>query len=192
LKVFQYNAAARDWIEVLADAVEGHRGRFGLLAFPLADGALFQCLNVSSRSADFSLMRYHGDGRVERLIDTAETKERRAPWMAPEVPWDYSSPAWTPLAATLDGKDYWVLLKDNGGPLALFRYRPGTEQPTMLRLDFASLMHPVNARSPGLIATPQGLVLTTVAGAAFWMMPWEELPGEKPALGETGDSPGAP
>ena len=36
------------------------------------------------------------------------------------------------------------------------------------------------------------IVLTTVAGAAFWMVPWEELTGEKPALGETGDSPGAP
>jgi hypothetical protein len=179
VKVFCYDETAKNWTRVLTDELEGNTGRFGLLAFPTGDSTLFQRLHVISKGAEFSALLYHADGRLERLINAVRTGERRSPWIAPEVPWDYSSTPWTPLVATKDGKNYWVLLKDNGGPLALFHYRPGIERPTMLHLDFASVPRSIATDySPGLIATPQGLVLANIAGAAFWMVSWAELTGE--------------
>ncbi len=181
LKVFRYGEAARDWTRVLADELEGNKGRFGLLAFPGEGGALLQRLEVTSRSAEFSAMRFDRDGRLEHLIGTGGNNTNsvgRAPWHAPESPWDYSNPPSTPLVATMDGKEYWALLKNlasPGGSLALYRYKPGSEKPTIIPISFASTQAGISNLDPSLFATPYGLVVGNTGGAAFWTIPWPEL-----------------
>ena len=180
VKVFRYDETARDWTRVFTNEFKGIGARFGLLAFADAGGTWFQRLEASSLSARFSVARLHPDGRFESLIALASSTNslQHPPWLAPEAPWDYSNPPSTPLIATRDGKDCWVLLKhlaSSSDALALYHYIPGRESPTVIPLGFANSQTAGIGRFLCLFATPAGLLVGNAGGAAFWIIPWSKL-----------------
>jgi hypothetical protein len=181
LKVLSYNETSHDWTPILTGELEGIKGRFGLLAFHGENGTLFQHLDVTGRGAEFSLMLLRRDGRFEHLIapvDSRPDSSRRAPWLAPETPWDFSGSPSTPLVASRDGKVYWALLKhltSTKESLALYRYVPGMLSPATIPIAFARREAAVTNLDPCLFATPAGLLVGNAGGAAFWIIPWPEL-----------------
>jgi hypothetical protein len=193
LKVLSYNETSHDWTPILAGELKGNKGRFGLLAFPGKNGTLFECLDVTARSAEFSLMLFHQDGRLEHLIAPGDSRSdsTRVPWLAPETPWDYSSAPSTPLVATRDGRVYWVLLKhltSTNDSLALYHYVPGMQSPATIPIAFARREPGVTNLDPCLFATPAGLLVGNAGGAGFWNIPWPELDGIQSARKATDDS----
>jgi hypothetical protein len=175
-QVLRYSEGTKAWSSALINQGD-------LWAFPTEGATLLQRLGISSRGAQFSEMRLDKNGQLEYLIgsdDNSPDVAGQVRWLAPENPWDYSTPPTTPLVASTDGKEYWVLLKrlsSSGDSLALYRYQPGCRPPTVIPISFANTRtdHRVANLDPSLFATPQGLLLCNAGGAAFWPIPWQEI-----------------